>query len=179
MTDRVEARLTEIVTRPQRRKASLRPARNILDPSLRNSQAVGDDQELNLLLMQVEPAIARGDVAEARDLVEEAVEKFPAHPLSWLTRAILNRAGGKFAAALADVERSIACKETPEALSEGIENYLKLKKQGDAERLLTRLEREHPSWCLVARSGGLGREWIGDTVKRHGAPLIKRKKAKK
>jgi len=179
MTDRVEARLTEIVARPQRRKVSLRPARNILDPSLRNSQAVGDDQELNLLLMQVEPAIARGDVAEARDLVEEAVEKFPAHPLSWLTRAILNRAGGKFAAALADVERSIACKETPEALSEGIENYLKLKKQGDAERLLTRLEREHPSWCLVARSGGLGREWIGDTVKRHGAPLIKRKKAKK
>jgi glycosyltransferase involved in cell wall biosynthesis/GT2 family glycosyltransferase/Tfp pilus assembly protein PilF/predicted SAM-dependent methyltransferase len=179
MTDRVEARLAEIVTRPQRRKVSLRPARNILDPSLRNSQAVGDDQELNLLLMQVEPAIARGDVAEARDLVEEAVEKFPRHPLSWLTRAILQRASGKFAAALADVERSIACKETPEALSEGIENYLKLKKQGDAQRILLRLEREHGAWCILARSGGLGREWIGDTVKRHGAPIAKRKKAKK
>jgi len=166
MADRVEARLEELVKHPRRRKALLQPAKNLLDPSLRNTQVDGDDQELNLLLMQIEPALGRGDVDEARDLVNEAVERFPGHPLSWLTRAMLQRGAGKAVQGLADAERSIQCRETPEALQEAIECYLALKRQADAERLLKRLEREYPQWCATARLG-LGRPWIGGKV-RHG-----------
>ncbi|MEN9353583.1 MAG: hypothetical protein RL318_908 [Fibrobacterota bacterium] len=172
MTDRVESRLRALVEVPRRRKASLQAARNILDPNLRNTRLEGEDQELNLLLMQVEPALVRGDVGEARDLVNEAIQEFPNNPLSWLARAMLQRGAGKVVQALADAERSIQCRETPEALQEAIECYLLLKKMADAQRLFARLKREYPQWCTEAKRE-FDRPWIGNKLKPAGASHAK------
>ena len=153
------------------------PRHNLLDPSQRDTHAEGQDEKLNLLLLQIEPALARGDIAETRAIANEAVEHFPNHPLAWLSRAMLQRGAGQYAKALADIERSITCKETPEALQEAIRCYLALGKKGDATRLFARLEREHGSWCAVARKSG---HWIGDDLKRgSGAVGKKHKKAKR
>lgn len=172
MADKVEARLRVLSEAPQRRKAPLQAAKNILDPNLRNTRLEGEDQELNLLLMQVEPALARGDIGEARDLINEAIQEFPNNPLSWLARAMLQRGAGKAVQALADAERSIQCRETPEALQEAIECYLLLKKSADAQRVLTRLKREYPQWCALARQE-LDRPWIGHKVKPVGGSHAK------
>ncbi len=177
MADRVEARLRALSQAPRRAGVSLTPRHNLLDPSQRDTHAEGQDEKLNLLLLQIEPALARGDIAETRAIANEAVEHFPNHPLAWLSRAMLQRGAGQYAKALADIERSITCKETPEALQEAIRCYLALGKKGDATRLFARLEREHGSWCAVARKSG---HWIGDDLKRgSGAVGKKHKKAKR
>lgn len=165
MADRVEERLRAVSALPQRRSDRVEPARNPLDPSQRNSAPSGEDEELNLLLVQIEPALMRGDAQEAKALVNEAVERFPEHPLSWLTRAMLQRGSGKPGLGLADAERSIQCRETPEALQEAIECCLSLNRQADAERLLKRLEREWSVWCGQAKVNP-AREWIGGKVRR-------------
>ena len=177
MADRVEARLRALSQAPRRAGVSLTPRHNLLDPSQRDTHAEGQDEKLNLLLLQIEPALARGDIAETRAIANEAVEHFPNHPLAWLSRAMLQRGAGQYAKALADIERSITCKETPEALQEAIRCYLALGKKGDATRLFARLEREHGPWCAVARKSG---HWIGDDLKRgSGAVGKKHKKAKR
>jgi len=177
MADRVEAHLRALSQAPRRAGVPLAPRHNLLDPSQRDTHAEGQDEKLNLLLLQIEPALARGDVAETRAIANEAVERFPNHPLAWLSRAMLQRGASQYAKALADIEHSITCKETPEALQEAIRCYLALGKKGDATRLFARLEREHGPWCAVARKSG---HWIGDDLKRgSGAVGKKHKKAKR
>jgi glycosyltransferase involved in cell wall biosynthesis len=172
-----ESALREIAAKPVARRDGGKSS------DVPNAQLNASDEAaltgLNKILFRAEAAAARGEMGEAESATREAVQAHPDQPLAWLARAMILRGLKKFPAASESVLKSIALKESPEALLESVLIHRLCGQDARAKVAEKTLKGSHSAWLAATRAlyNAKGQSWPLDSpakaVKKSVAPPLK------
>ena len=178
--DAAEAALLDVVRRPGVRRD--RTEANPSDAPMPNATTESELLDLNRILFRAEAAAGRGEFDEAEAATREAVEAHPDQHLAWLARAMVLRGLRKFPSSIEAVQKSIALRESPDALLESVLIHRSAGQESQAKLSAKRLKEQHGGWLAATRAlyASKGQPWPLDpprkNAKKSNSPSLKGRK---
>jgi glycosyltransferase involved in cell wall biosynthesis/GT2 family glycosyltransferase len=178
--DAAEAALLDVVRRPGDRRD--RTEANPSDAPMPNATTESELLDLNRILFRAEAAAGRGEFDEAEAATREAVEAHPDQHLAWLARAMVLRGLRKFPSSIEAVQKSIALRESPDALLESVLIHRSAGQESQAKLSAKRLKEQHGGWLAATRAlyASKGQPWPLDpprkNAKKSNSPSLKGRK---
>jgi len=172
-----EAALRELAERPGVRRDG--DGGKTLAAPLPATASEADLLDLNRILFRAEAAAGRGEFGEAEAATREAVEAHPDQHLAWLARAMVLRGLRKFPSSIEAVQKSIALRESPDALLESVLIHRSAGQESQAKVSAKRLKEHHGEWLAATRAlyASKGQPWPLDpprkNAKKSNSPSLK------
>jgi|GEM_PF-853030 glycosyltransferase involved in cell wall biosynthesis/GT2 family glycosyltransferase/Flp pilus assembly protein TadD len=178
--DAAEAALREVAGRPGVRRD--RDGAKAPDAPAPETVSEADLLDLNRILFRAEAAAGRGEFGEAEVATLEAVETHPDQHLAWLARAMVLRGLRKFPSSIEAVRKSIALRESPDALLESVLIHRLAGQDSQAKVSAKLLKERHGEWLAATRAlyASKGQAWPLDPPPKNGkksnSPSLKGRK---
>ena len=142
----------------------------------------GKQLKINYYVEPDPAALARRAAQYFLEMTREAVEAHPDQHLAWLARAMGLRGLRKFPSSIEAVQKSLALRESPDALLESVLIHRSAGQESQAKLSAKRLKEQHGGWLAATRAlyASKGQPWPLDpprkNAKKSNSPSLKGRK---